>query len=914
MPVVRRGAESRAVDDFLGSAAGPSALVIDGEPGIGKTTLFVAALKQAAEQGFRVLSACPAAAESVLAYAALADLLAGVDDAVLETLPAPQRLAVDRVLLRADSVSGATDQRAVGAALLSVLLRLAEQAPVLVAIDDLQWLDSSTVTAVAFAVRRLPARAQVLATMRADPDSVSATAWLRLPRPDAIRRLRVAPMSLGGLHAVIRERLGRSIPRPTMVRIHEIAGGNPFYALELARTLGSGMNAEAPLPDSLSELVRARIGNLGAGVDEVLLAAASLASPTVELIARATDSDSERVVGLLAAAECQGIVGFDGHRLRFDHPLLARAVYSAATPARRRDMHRRLADIVEEPELQARHLAKGVAWADEHTLQRLDGAAELARIRGAPTAAAELLDLAVSLGGDTPQRRILTAGHHYNAGDFARARALLEQLTATIQPGPLRARALGLLGVMETLEGSITEAASLLRRALTEAADDLALRAQILVPLSFAIWNVGRRAEAVPMIDDAVTAATRSGQPHLLSQALGMRSLVCFLQGRGVDRAGVQRAVELEDKQVATAVVCRPAMHHAMLLAFAGQLEQAREEMHAIGRECGERGEESERVFIAFHSVLIEIWRGNFAEATSIADDAMERAHLLDGGLPHAVALTMRNALAAYAGREAEVRRDTDRARTAMEASGSFLLAAWPITILGFLEVSLGNYEAALTALEPLQKTLDPDATEIFVAPFLPDAIDALIHLHRFSEAEPLVEALEGNGHRLDRPWMLATGARCRSMLSAARGDVEAALVTAQDAMAQHDRLSMPFERARTQLLLGKLRRRHRQREAAMTTLGEALNAFEAMGTRLWAEQARAELSRVSIGRGGTGGLTPSEKRVADLAASGMTNRDVAAALFISPKTVEVNLARIYRKLGIHSRAELGRVMDRFER
>jgi DNA-binding NarL/FixJ family response regulator len=181
----------------------------------------------------------------------------------------------------------------------------------------------------------------------------------------------------------------------------------------------------------------------------------------------------------------------------------------------------------------------------------------------------------------------------------------------------------------------------------------------------------------------------------------------------------------------------------------------------------------------------------------------------------------------------------------------------------------------------------------------------------RLAEAEPLIDKLERNGSRLDRAWMLALGARCRAMLLAAHGDLGAATLAAQRAMVEHGRLPMPFESARTQMLLGQLQRRQRQTDNASATLHEALSAFEIMGTPLWAKRASAELARTRFGPGGTSGLTPSEQRVAELAASGMTNRDVAAALFISPKTVEVNLSRIYRKLDIHSRAELGRRMGR---
>jgi DNA-binding CsgD family transcriptional regulator len=269
----------------------------------------------------------------------------------------------------------------------------------------------------------------------------------------------------------------------------------------------------------------------------------------------------------------------------------------------------------------------------------------------------------------------------------------------------------------------------------------------------------------------------------------------------------------------------------------------------------------------------------------------------------------------AYAGQEHEVRRDVHEAVAAGQRSSSQRLAEWPVAALGFLETSLGNYEAALDTLRPLLTVLEarPDSTEIIGASFVPDAVEVLIQLGLLAEAEPLIAGLERNGRRLDRPWMLAVGARCRSMLLAARGDVDEAHVAAQRAMVEHDRLPMPFERARTQLLLGQLQRRQRHKEVAAATLREALAVFEDLGTPLWADRVRAELDRVNVAPTSTA-LTPTEQRVADLAASGLTNRDVAAALFISPKTVEANLARIYRKLGIHSRAELGRRMSRLER
>jgi DNA-binding CsgD family transcriptional regulator len=257
-----------------------------------------------------------------------------------------------------------------------------------------------------------------------------------------------------------------------------------------------------------------------------------------------------------------------------------------------------------------------------------------------------------------------------------------------------------------------------------------------------------------------------------------------------------------------------------------------------------------------------------------------------------------------------EVRRDAADALAAARRCGSHRLSEWAIASLGFVEVSLGNYDAALSTFAPLLSVLDqmPRSTEIIAASFVPDAAEAMIGLGRLDDAEKIVNVLESNGDRLDRPWMLAVGARCRAMLLAAAGDVEAASEAAEHALKEHQRLPMPFELARTQLLVGQLQRRRRQREAASATLREALRALEDLRTPLWAERARAELNRAS-GIRARAELTASERRVAELAATGITNREVAAALFISPKTVEANLSHIYRKLNIHSRAELGRIM-----
>ncbi|TLH61056.1 LuxR family transcriptional regulator [Mycolicibacterium phocaicum] len=897
------------ISEFLASARWPAALLLEGEAGIGKTTQWLSVIDQAGALGIRVLAARTAAAESVLAYASLADLLGDVEAAVLADLPGPQRMAMDRVLLRGTGDDDeATDPRAVAAGFVSVVERLADESPVIIAIDDLQWLDTSSRQVVAFAARRLVGRIALLGTVRTEPQHSAAVSWLQLPRVDAVSRIRLQPLSLGKLHGVLVDRLGLSLPRPTMVRIHEISGGNPFYALELARTTGGAAPpGEMSWPGTLAELVQDRIGRVGADAREALLVVACAATPSVELVAQVTDSTTDDVVAVLESAESNGIVGIDGERIRFTHPLLAAGVYVAATPTQRRATHRRLAAAIDEPELHARHLALSVTRGDPHTLQALDIAAERALVRGAPAAAAELLDLATGLGGDTPERRIRQANHHYNAGDADRARALLNRTVGEDVSGPIRAQAFSLLGAIEIVDRSHSGAARLLECALAEAAADLAAQVQILVPMSFALYNIDHRELAARRIDDAVARANRLGQPGLLSQALSMRTLIQFWLGSGVDEESLQRAVDLDEGDPATSVFFLPRMHRAILLSCTGRLDEARAEFRIVRQQCIDGGVETDQNFVAINTVHNELWQGDLAAATLLADDAMERAvHL--GGFHHTAALVMRARCAAYAGKE-EAARDAVREVVAtVPLSECFILTGEAIMALGFLDVSLGNYEAALEVLEPLLSTFADRrrATEIYVAEWLPDAVEVLVGLGRLAEAEPLVEALEVNGRRLDRAWMLAVGGRCRALLLGAQGHVDQAAAEAEHALTEHDRLPMPFERARTLLVLGQLQRRQRRRAVAVATLQEALAAFEGLGTPLWAEQARRALGRIDERSDRGAVLTASERRIAELVASGMSNREVAAKLFVSAKTVEVHLSRIYRKLGIRSRAELG--------
>ncbi|MGH3968112.1 MAG: AAA family ATPase, partial [Mycobacterium sp.] len=412
---------------FLDRAlSGPAALVVEGEAGIGKTTLLWHAAEAAAAQGFWVLSAWGAPTEVRYAYAAVADLLGGVDAAVLAELPGGQRAAPERVLL-AGGEGPATNERVVAAAFLSVVERLGVGAPVLVSIDDAQWLDASSQAVIGFAARRLTGRAGILVTVRTGEPEADAPSWLTFARPDSVARVGMRPLSLGGVHALISGRLGHTLPRPAITRIHELSGGNPFFALELARSVAEDpSNAVIGLPDSLAALVRRRIGQTDDEVTAVLLAAACAAVPTVERVSRATDIATDRVVELIESDHAQSVAELEGNRIRFRHPLFATGVYTSVSPPQRRAMHRQFADIVDEPELKARHLALAATTADPATLEALDAAADATQAQGAPAVAAELLELAIKLGGDTPIRRFRAAEQHFRSGAIAQARTRLQ--------------------------------------------------------------------------------------------------------------------------------------------------------------------------------------------------------------------------------------------------------------------------------------------------------------------------------------------------------------------------------------------------------------------------------------------------------------------------------------------------------
>jgi DNA-binding CsgD family transcriptional regulator len=903
--MVGRDRELTAVEQLLdGVVDGPAVLALWGEAGVGKTTVWEAGVAAAEARAYAVLACRAAAAEVRLSYAGLADLLGKVGADGFADLPPPQRRGLDAALLRGGDDQPAPEPRAVAAGFLTVLEVLAGTMPVLVAVDDLQWLDEPTRRVMAFAVRRCSGPVAVLTAGRIH----GREGWrddLRPRDPARLRHVDVGPLSLGALHHVLMRNMERSFPRPTLLRIAEVSGGNPFFALEIARSLDARGSGVAAFPDSLRAVVQDHIGSLEPQVREALLVASALANPRIDLVGQACGGVDPAT--LLGAGEDAGVVELAAGRVRFTHPLLATGVYSAASPTSRRALHRRLSDLVEDGEERARHLALAATGPEAEVVAALDAGAALARRRGAASAAAELLELALGLGADAPSRRVQAARDHFDADNPVRARQLLERAIADLGQGLERAEALGLLGTILYGVDEYVEAIEVLTQAFAEAGHDPRLRSSIAQELCVALTNAGRVSEALPYVETAIQEFEQHGDEGLLAEALGAWVIVSFVNGRGVDRAALARALALEDPDRRSHALRWPSLNAAMVYLWTHRLDEARAALAALRHRCLDRGEESDLWFVSYHAATAALWSGDLATAEQLTEDLTQRSLMVGTEQLRAFALMAQAQLGAWVGRSDQARAAGEEATALLARLGMASGSLFSASALGMVELSVGDFEAAARWLGPAAAAvLDMGYVEPACVRIHPDAVEAMVALGRLDEAEPLVEQLEVSGRGPDRTWAAAVGARCRGLLLAAEGHLDQAQAAFKRALDAHDRLPLRYERARTLLLLGQLQRRCNERQAAKATLEEAAGLFEAVGTARWADNARAELQRLGLHPGPPDQLTPTEERVAELAAAGSTNREVAAALFLSPKTIEANLSRVYRKLGIRSRAELG--------
>jgi DNA-binding CsgD family transcriptional regulator len=903
---VGRTEELAAIADFLEAGVPACAVVIEGEPGIGKSTVWQAALDAAAGRGFRTVRARPAESETKLAFSSLADLLEGALEDVLDGLPPPQRRALDVALLIEDAGGARPDRRAVSAGLLSVLRSLAAQEPLLVAIDDIQWLDPSSAAALEFVARRLGETPVALLLARRSSGRDDHPGLEQALPEERLERIVLGPLGFVELNSVLQERLGTVIARPVLRRIHKLSAGNPFFALELARA-PEQIEPGRGLPPTLDALLHGRIGALPEHCQHALLAAAAAFEPSADLI--------ERVVGVsdaLAPAEAARIVELDHGNVHFDHPLLASAAYEAADPAKRREVHGRLAELVGDPEECATHLAAAATGPDEAVATALEKAAARARGRGAPAAAAELSEQAAQLtppANDTDRRRrAADAGHyHFESGDSRRALALLEEVVGQLPAGSERANALNRLARVRSYCDDLQVATDLFLQAAEEAGDDPLARARALEGAATQLFRQRRRlAEAVVHAKAAARLAREVGDGALLGEALGSQLLAEATLGRVEAPATLEEALGQQAAAASERILAQPKWTAAIARMWWDEplvIRQMYEELIERGREIGDEGSLA-YVFIMLGQA--DCLLGDFDQAIRDAEAAREIAEQAGQEMLVAYGLAVRALANAHRGLVAETREAAEVALALGRRTQGTPALQVATAALGLLELSLPRREEAAARLGPLvefaraEKICEPGLTRYVV-----DHVEALTELGRLDDAGELLGWYEKNASRLGRPSALASSRRCRALLAAAAGDVEESLALFEEALAAHELAPFPFDRARTLLAYGAALRRAKRKADARATLQDAVAEFERLGAARFAERARSELERIGGRRPSAGGLTPTERQIAELVADGRSNKEVAAALFVTVKTVEANLSRIYAKLGIRSRTAL---------
>jgi DNA-binding CsgD family transcriptional regulator/DNA polymerase III delta prime subunit len=890
--------------------AAETVLVIEGEPGIGKTTLWAKGVDDARVDGWDVLVCRPRHSDSGLPNVGLTDLLRTVPEEAFASLPLPQRRPLEVATLRRDAGEGDLEPRAVGTGLTALLTHLANRVPLLLAVDDAQWLDPASARALAFALHRQDqAVVRLLAAVRIETGAprqpaVVASIESTLGR-ERLRHLPLGPLSLAALHQVILEALRKAFTRPVLMRIHQSAGGNPFYALEIAREIQRvgplPPGRPLPIPKDHRDLALLRLGRLPRATRDVLAQIAAMSRPSTE------DIDLEA----LAPAERAGIVRVQpGGRVDFTHPLYGSALYSSLPEATRRKLHRELAGREARLEERARHLALAASGPDEASAEVLDRASEAAGARGAAEMAVELKELALRLTPVTDQaavarRELELASRRFFAGDSSGARQELERSLASLPAGEDRARVLlELASVMWNLQAA-GEAMAMISQALDEAVAP-SLRAQIHSRVSWITEDVDQGLEHA----EAALALTDEQQdPVLYSFILHNVARLKLYSGRGADHEAVERGMRLQREAAAWDVSTVPAFWARDFDDFDTAIRRFEEFI----RVCREQGDEASVCGMLAHIAVIESMTGHTKRAHELVAEALDLAHQTEQEAWIGVALCAKGQVCAFAGELDEARSAAVEVLRRLEDHPDEAIGSLAAMVLGLVAFSRGDHAEADRQFSAIQAV---DASHHLREPpnrFHADHAEAVISLGDLDRAEALVSTLEARAKALPRPWVLAASARSRGLLRSARGDQDGALLSMQAAMNHHERLDMPFERARTLLAMGQVHRRRNERRAARTAFEDSIAIFERLGVAPWVERARSEIARVPVRRA-SADLTPSEERIARLAATGLTNREVADRAFVSAKTVEANLARVYDKLGVHSRAELGRVMNERER
>lgn len=914
---MHRADELRAVEAFLdGVRVGPRALVIGGDPGIGKTTLVGTVTAQAHDAGIAVAAVHVGRPETSLSFAALGDLLETVPDKVLDELSAPLRDALAITMLRTPGAEVRQDPRAVSLATLAVVRRLAAERPLLVVIDDLQWLDVSSARVFSFLLQRLDREPfGLLATRRTGEGGtvpLSVERDLSAARTD---HLLLGPMPQAEFVHMLHDRVTSDLPRSIMLGIHRAVEGNPFFGQELAReVVRRGVpepGVPLPLPEDAFGAVRQRLSSLGSDTREVLTMAALTSRPTIGVLARALPEVD--VGAALAEAECEELVVLGQGRVTFQHAIFA-SVLTAGTPApERRRAHRALAGAYESVEERARHLALSSLEPETAVADALEEAQVVARRRGATAAAAELAALSQTFTPETEPsariRRAVSAGMlAFEAGDAVRGQESLRRLVAEMPPGP--ERAVVRVTLCEISWQDTVEVESLASAAIEEPGAEPATIAAAHLMLAWASIYRGELVRAQKHVDDSRQFVDRlADEPGVRSDMLTAAALTAFLTGREYTEL-IAEGVWLEEVIIttrpteATTIYSGARVTRGLIALWSLELEGARRYLEAELDRLDALGRFVARDEILCYLAHVACRTGAWADAEHFAEECLEIAHESGHVLGRGQNLLPSAWLAAVRGDLEAARVTATEALTLSTAYRDEIAAATAYGVLGLAALSSGDVPTAVAHGRRVVHLLDASkATWPWMASFVADAVEAFIGTGLLDEAEAAVQAHELRRRPDRRTTDLARGV---AALAAGRGDLVAAATELERALVDPELTQQPFELARVLLVAGEVERRRRLRPRARAYLERAATIFSELGAPVWAERARAELGRLA-GSGGVTGLSSTEVRLVGLVAEGLKNRELAGRLFVSVKTIEANLSHIYRKTGLRSRQELVR-------
>jgi DNA-binding CsgD family transcriptional regulator len=891
---------------------GPIACLLEGMPGIGKTTLWRESVESARRRGYQVLETAPSEPEAVLAFSGLGDLFERIPDEVIDALPDVQAPVLRAALFMGELPESSRDLQALPRAILGLLRELSAAGPVLVAIDDEQWLDPASARVLAFALCRLrDERIVVVVARRSDSEGALSNELGRRFGGRGLEAISVEALPMGTIKLLLEARLDRTISAPVLRRIHQSAGGNPLWALAIAleleaRRARGDRAGDVPIPRTLSDAVELRLRHLDPRADAAMLAIAALSQPTLAMLQAAIP---DFALSDLESAEQAGVIEISGGRLRFTHPLLASTHYGNTPVSRRRELHRLLATVIEDEEERAQHVALGAEAPDRDLADSLEQAAGVAARRGATESAAQLLEDAARL---TPidqahvqsARIVAAAEHRFNSGEVSRARYMLEEVMPHLASSPLRARAGLQLVRIRSDEPRL--GFEMLEEALADAGGDDRWRTQIEAELTAAATTIGRLASARAHAESAVQAAERLGDPDLVASALGELLLTFVTTGEPPPLGVLERLTAMEEF-TATTTYREPATVIGLARYWAGDLEGARPPLERAAQRALSRGEEWDRLGVLLTLAQLEWQTGNRGLAEQHRRAAEEALGEYAEGFLWLVGFDATRAL--ERGELTVARAKAEQGLALMDQTGAVWLGSRLIPLVAAVDVHSGRPEAAHARLAELRAWLlrsgfGPAGIARAVA--WSQDVEALIAMRGLDEAEQVLAELRARAEVCGSDGLRAIASRCEGLLFAARGDLVSAIDAMDTAIAAHLRCRRPFEHGRTLIEKGSIERRARRKAAAKQTLEQALAVLEPLGAEIWVSRARDELSRIGLRRAkATEGLTPAQARVAELVAAGSTNAEIARELHMSPRTVESHLTRVYREHGVTSRSQL---------